>query len=83
MPKIWVFDGAVDALCHGADLYFPGIVKLHDKINRGDLVAVFTLKDELICIGKADVESDEMMKDCRGIAVKTTKVFMDREIYSL
>ncbi|MEK6934914.1 MAG: RNA-guided pseudouridylation complex pseudouridine synthase subunit Cbf5, partial [Nanoarchaeota archaeon] len=48
LPKIWVLDSTVNPLCHGADLYVVGISKLNDKINKGDFVAIFTLKNELI-----------------------------------
>ena len=83
LGKIWIFDGAVDPLCHGSDLYLPGIAKLNDKIMKGDLVAVFTLKNELVCIGKAEIESEEMMKNEKGTTVKSGKVFMDRGKYRL
>ena len=83
LGKIWVFDGAVDPLCHGSDLYLPGISRLNDNIMKGDLVAIFTLKNELICIGKTEIGYEEMLKNERGIAVKSGKVFMDRGKYSL
>ena len=81
LPKIWVSDNTVDALCHGANLYVIGISKLHDKINENDEVAVFTLKDELICLGKATMSSEEMLKKEKGIAILTNKVFMERGVY--
>ncbi|MCX6711541.1 MAG: RNA-guided pseudouridylation complex pseudouridine synthase subunit Cbf5 [Candidatus Woesearchaeota archaeon] len=81
LPKIWVSDNTVDALCHGANLYIIGISKLHNKINENDDVAIFTLKDELICLGKAAMSSEEMLKKEKGIAVVTNKVFMERGVY--
>jgi H/ACA ribonucleoprotein complex subunit 4 len=81
LPKIWVADGAVDTICHGANLSTPGIAKLHSNINQDDTVAVMTLKDELICLGEAKMNSQNMFGQERGIAVKTKKVFMDRGTY--
>ncbi|MEM4263749.1 MAG: RNA-guided pseudouridylation complex pseudouridine synthase subunit Cbf5, partial [Candidatus Woesearchaeota archaeon] len=52
LPKIWVMDNAVDPLCHGAVLNVPGISKLNTEINKDDTVAVMTLKDELVALGK-------------------------------
>lgn len=80
LKKIWVLDTTVDTLCHGADLKFPGISKLDANIVKGDIVAVMTLKGELVCLGEALVDSKEMMGD-RGIAVKTSKVFMEPSVY--
>ena len=76
LPKLWVVDTAVDALCHGADLAVPGISKLESGIEPDQNVAVMSLKGELIALGKAKMNSDMMMKKDKGIAIKTNKVFM-------
>ncbi|ASJ09931.1 tRNA pseudouridine(55) synthase TruB [Thermococcus sp. P6] len=81
LPKVWIRDSAVSAVTHGADLAVPGIVKLHRSIRRGDLVAVMTLKDELVALGKATMGSEEMLNKSRGIAVDVEKVFMPRDWY--
>lgn len=81
LPKVWVFDTTVDSLCHGASLSVPGISKFHSEIDEDDLVAVFTLKDELVCLGSALMSSEDMMGNERGLAVTTSKVFMDLNTY--
>ncbi len=81
LGKVWVVDGCVDALCHGAPLYIVGISKLTENINKNDIVAVLTLKNELICIGQAEIDSDEMVKLEKGVAVDKIKVFMERGTY--
>ncbi|MDP2750953.1 MAG: RNA-guided pseudouridylation complex pseudouridine synthase subunit Cbf5 [Nanoarchaeota archaeon] len=80
LKKVYVFDSSVDSLCHGSDLKFPGISKLDAGIKKDEIVAIMTLKDELVCLGTAVVESKEMLGN-RGIAVKTQKVFMPPGIY--
>jgi len=81
LPKIWVTDSTVNSLCNGADLAIPGISKLESGINENDLTAVLTLKNELICIGNAEIDSKTMMEKEKGIAIKTSKVFMPTNIY--
>ena len=81
LRKIYVMDTTVNSLCSGAYLKVPGIVKLEKEIEKEDFVAIFTLKDELILVGKALMTTDEMMNSQRGISVKTEQVFMDRGIY--
>lgn len=81
LPKIWVFDSTVDTLCHGADLNIPGISKLNDQISENDAVAIMTLKDELIDLGIARLSSEEIMEKDKGLAVKTSKVFMEPDAY--
>jgi len=79
--KIWVFDTTVNTLCHGADLAVPGISKIESGIEPEDIVAVMTLKGELIALGDARMTSKEILDNERGIAVKTKKVFMDPGVY--
>jgi H/ACA ribonucleoprotein complex subunit 4 len=76
LPKLWVHDNAVDAICHGATLKAPGIVRLESDIAKAGVVAILTLKDELIALGTAQYCSEEILKLERGEAVVTRKVFM-------
>jgi H/ACA ribonucleoprotein complex subunit 4 len=80
LAKIWVQDTAVDALCNGVQLKLPGISKLDSDIQAEDVVAVMTLKDELILVGEALMPSKQMMGD-KGIAVKINQVFMKPGTY--
>ncbi len=81
LPKVWIRDSAVEPLCHGRDLAVPGISKLHNDINPDDLVAVMTLKEELVAIGTAMMTSIGMIEKKRGISVKVNKVFMKEGKY--
>ena len=76
LPKIWVFDTTVDTMCHGADLKVPGISKVESDIQVDDKVAILTLKNELIALGTAKMISSEIIKNEKGLAVITEKVFM-------
>ncbi len=76
LPKIWIFDSCIDSLCHGAYLNIPGVSKLNEGIEKDDMVAVMTLKDELVCIGKAEMSSRDVMKKKKGRVIGAKKVFM-------
>jgi H/ACA ribonucleoprotein complex subunit 4 len=82
LQKIWVFDTTVESLCHGSDLKVPGISKLNDGILEKSTVAIMTLKDELVALGTAKMNSKDMFGE-KGIAVKTEKVFMVPGTYQL
>ncbi len=81
LPKVWITDYTVDSLCHGADLAIPGIAKLNSEIKEKDVVAILTLKDELVATGTAKLTSEDIMEKQKGLAVKTTKVYMKRGTY--
>ncbi len=81
LPKVWVMDTTVDSLCHGASLKIPGICRIESGIEPGDAVAVMTLKEELIALGRAAMGSKEMFIKEKGIAVSAHKVFMKTGVY--
>ncbi len=81
LPQIVIRDSAVDAICHGAELALPGIVKLDSAIERNKPVAVFTLKGEAVAVGRAQLTSREMLDQEKGVAVKTERVVMERGTY--
>ena len=81
IPKIFIRDTAVDAICHGAALAAAGICYVDARIKTGTQVALMTLKKELVGFGKSKKTAMEIYKAKSGILVKTEKVFMDRGIY--
>ena len=81
LRKIYVMDTTVNSLCSGAYLKIPGVVKLEKGIEKENIVSIFTLKDELILVGRALMNTEDILGAGRGIVVKTEQVFMDRGIY--
>jgi H/ACA ribonucleoprotein complex subunit 4 len=81
IPRIEIRDSAVDAICHGADLAVPGIVKLDSMIEKNKPLALFTLKGEAVALGRALMTSREMLDQERGVAAKTERVLMERGTY--
>lgn len=81
--KVIISDTAVNNVCNGSPVYVGGIVRLEDNIKKGDWVAIFSLKGELISIGKANMNSKEMFKKRRGSAVKTDRVLMKKDTYKI
>lgn len=80
-PKIYIRDSAVDAICHGANLTAPGIVSLETGIEKGDQVAIMSLKGEAVALAEALSSSEDMLKLNRGFFAKTVRVLMPRGVY--
>ena len=80
VKKIIVKDSAVYAVSSGSPLYTSGISKLQKGIEKNDLVAILTLKGELIALAKAAMTSEEMAKQ-KGLAAKTDRVIMPAGVY--
>ncbi|MBU1976062.1 MAG: RNA-guided pseudouridylation complex pseudouridine synthase subunit Cbf5 [Nanoarchaeota archaeon] len=81
MKKMWVLDSAVDALCHGATLKVPGISRINTGIDVGEVIAIMTLKNEVIGLADAKMSSNDIKKHSTGVAAKLTQVFMPPDIY--
>lgn len=81
LPKVIIRDSAVDALCHGADLAAGGIVQLSSNIKKGDIVAIMTLKGELVSSGISLYDADVILESESGIMVDSQKVFMEPGVY--
>lgn len=81
LPKVWVMDSAVNSVCHGSNVKVPGIAKIHSDIQKDELVAVMTLKDELVAFGQAKMISNDVIKSERGVAVSVDRVVMEPGVY--
>jgi H/ACA ribonucleoprotein complex subunit 4 len=81
LPKIYVLDSAVDSLCHGAFLSTPGVAKLDSDIETGDLIALMTLKGELIGLGVTKMNAQNILRQEKAVAVGNLRIFMDRGVY--
>lgn len=81
LPRVWVFDATIDSLCHGAKLNIPGICRLESDISNNDAVAVLSLKNELIGVGKCALNSEEIMANNKGLAVSMDTILMDIGTY--
>lgn len=81
VPKIYVRDSAVDAVCHGATLTAPGVLSLETKINKGLTVAVLTLKGEVVALAKAVASTEDILNMGHGVVAETKRVLMLRGTY--
>jgi H/ACA ribonucleoprotein complex subunit 4 len=81
VPKILIRDSAVDAVCHGATLTAPGVLSVETGINQNVMVAIFTLKGEIVALAKALASTEEILKMAHGLVAETKRVLMPRGTY--
>jgi H/ACA ribonucleoprotein complex subunit 4 len=80
LPKVWVLDSTVDSLTHGRNLAIPGISKI-ENFEIGQQVAIMSLKNELIALGKAKMDHRKIQSNEKGIAIVVNKVLMLPGVY--
>ena len=81
LPKIWIRDSAVEAVCNGAQLAVPGILRYEAGIEANDLIIVMTQKEEAVALMKADMSSGKIQAENHGIAATTERVLMPSGVY--
>jgi H/ACA ribonucleoprotein complex subunit 4 len=81
LPKIFIRDSAVDAICHGAQLTLPGVTKFSKNIEKDTLVAILTMKGELVAFGRSTLTSRKIAELKNGICTKPIAVFMEKYTY--
>lgn len=81
LKPIVVKDTAVEALCHGSYLAVPGIARLDPSINQNDFVAMYTLKGEIVAVGRATASYNQIEESQKGIAARVDRVIMKEGTY--
>jgi len=81
LPKIRIKDSAVDAIAHGADLYAAGVLEFDSEIIKGNIVAVITESQELVGIGNAHLDTEELAHVEKGAVVNMKKIMIERGKY--
>ncbi|MDP3639690.1 MAG: LAGLIDADG family homing endonuclease [Nanoarchaeota archaeon] len=76
LPKCWLFDSTLRSVSHGRDIGVPGISKL-EEFPKGALIALLTLKNELVAIGEAQMPANEIHAQEKGLAIVVKKVFLE------
>lgn len=81
LPKLFIRDSAVDAICHGAALTIPGVIRVTEGIEKGSLVAILTMKGELVAFAQGALSTKEIIEQSNGICAYTNTVFMEKKTY--
>jgi H/ACA ribonucleoprotein complex subunit 4 len=81
LPKIFIRDSAVDAICHGAALTLPGVVRVTSGITKETMVVIQTMKGELVAFAQSTMSTSEILNGTTGICAHPRTVFMQASTY--
>ncbi|KAK6928823.1 Pseudouridine synthase II, N-terminal [Dillenia turbinata] len=79
--RLVVKDSAVNAICYGAKLMIPGLLRFENDIEVGGEVVLMTTKGEAIALGIAQMTTAVMATCDHGVVAKIKRVVMDRDTY--
>lgn len=79
--RIVVKDSAVNAVCYGAKLMIPGLLRYESGIEVGEEVVLMTTKGEAIALGIAQMSTVELSSCDHGVVAKVKRCIMERDLY--
>ncbi|KAF6845140.1 centromere microtubule binding protein cbf5, partial [Colletotrichum musicola] len=79
--RVVVKDSAVNAVCYGAKLMLPGLLRYEPGIELHDEVVLMTTKGEAIALGIAQMSTIEMSTCDHGVVAKVKRCIMERDLY--
>jgi H/ACA ribonucleoprotein complex subunit 4 len=79
--RVVVKDSAVNAICYGAKLMLPGLLRYESGIDIDDEVVIMTTKGEAIALGIAQMTTAVMATCDHGVVAKIKRVIMERDTY--
>ena len=81
LKSVVIRDSAVDAMCHGAQLAIPGILKISSNLKKGDIVGIYTQKGEVVALAEATMSEEEIRDATKGYAFETRRIIMAPNTY--
>jgi len=80
--RIMVKDSAVNAICYGAQIMLPGVLRFDDGIEVQKEIVIITTKGEAVCLAIALMTSAQMATTDHGKVAKIKRVIMERDVYA-
>ena len=74
-------DSSVNAVCYGAKLMLPGLLRYANGIEVNEEVVLMTTKGEAVALGIAQMTTADMAHCDHGVVAKIKRVIMDRDTY--
>lgn len=81
LKSVIIRDSAVDAMCHGAQLAIPGILKISPNLKKGDIVGIYTQKGEAVALAESTMSEEEIRDATKGYAFETKRIIMAPNTY--
>ncbi|XP_065319821.1 H/ACA ribonucleoprotein complex subunit DKC1-like [Gordionus sp. m RMFG-2023] len=79
--RIVMKDSAVNAICYGAKIMLPGVLRYEDNIEINEEIVCITTKGEAICLAIGLMTSATIASCDHGCVAKIKRVIMERDTY--
>ncbi|CAH2062350.1 unnamed protein product, partial [Iphiclides podalirius] len=79
--RIFIKDSAVNAVCYGAKVLLPGVLRYEDGIEIDQEIVIVTTKGEAVALAIALMTTSTMACCDHGVVAKLKRVIMERDTY--
>ncbi|XP_066155106.1 H/ACA ribonucleoprotein complex subunit 4 [Euwallacea fornicatus] len=79
--RIIMKDSSVNAVCYGAKILLPGILRYDDNIELNEEIVIVTTKGEAIALALAQMTTATIASCDHGVVAKIKRVIMERDTY--
>merc|ERR1719209_1865651 len=79
--RIIMKDSAVNAICYGAKIMLPGVLRYEDGIEVDQEIVICTTKGEAVCLAITQMTTAVMATCDHGVVAKIKRVIMERDVY--
>jgi len=79
--RIIMKDSSVNAVCYGAKILLPGILRYEDGIELNEEIVIVTTKGEAVALAIALMTTSTIASCDHGVAAKIKRVIMERDTY--
>jgi H/ACA ribonucleoprotein complex subunit 4 len=82
-PRVVVKDSTVNALCYGAKLMIPGVLRFDPNIEVGKEIVAMTTKGEAVAVMVAQMTTAVISAVDHGVVAVIKRVVMERDTYKM
>jgi len=79
--RIIMKDSSINAVCYGAKIMLPGVLRYEDGIEVDQEIVICTTKGEAIALAIALMTTSTMASCDHGVVAKLKRVIMERDLY--
>eukprot|EP00388_Colpodella_angusta_P004209 GDKJ01014080.1.p2 GENE.GDKJ01014080.1~~GDKJ01014080.1.p2 ORF type:complete len:517 (+),score=164.23 GDKJ01014080.1:37-1551(+) len=82
-PRIVLKDSTVNAICYGAKLMIPGVLRFENDIDVNKEIVLMTTKGEAVAIAVSKMTTSQIATSGHGIVAVIKRVIMERDTYQM
>lgn len=79
--RIIMKDSSINAICYGAKIMLPGVLRYDDGIDMNDEIVMVSTKGEAICLAIALMTTSTISSCDHGVVAKIKRVVLERDTY--